>query len=106
MHPFLKYSLRLSAIFIVALLLIKPYNLYCNTSGSCVGFNITKYLPSSESHSKVKVKFVNINRLPYIDFQVMQKELYTVPGRKNAIGYTLTNVATIKENPIEFSIKY
>ncbi len=106
MNPILKFIVRLVAVIILALLVIKPYNLYCDVSGKCSNFNIAKYLPSSQGYGKIKVKFVNINPQPYIDFQAIPHELVTSTGQKNIVKYNLTNVTKNRYNPIKFDIKY
>ena len=91
MNPFLKFILRLSALFLLIFVIVQPYNWFCKLTENCKIIEFSNYIPRSEGTNNVTFNFQTLNRDKNIKFFANQNELRTVANRRNIVKFTIKN---------------
>jgi cytochrome c oxidase assembly protein Cox11 len=99
MHPAIKISLRIGAIFALLFFASKPYNFFCNFTNKCQPFYFSALIPKQEGKIPAIINFEVTNYREGLDLQVSQEKLETVANRKNTIIYYAKNLS---KNTITF----
>ncbi len=91
MNPKFRLFFRIAIIFIVLLLMIQPYNSYCNITSKCEPLSFSSLIPKREGKIEAKISFGIKNYIEGLEIKTQQVSLVTVSGRKNIINYTVKN---------------
>jgi cytochrome c oxidase assembly protein Cox11 len=110
MHPLLRFLLRSFLLFILVLLVARPYNWYCNLNQSCKPFYLSYYIPKQEGTKPIEVTMEVVNFREDLDFSVRDPLVTTVANRKNVAIYHVKNISNhvirfspdLYFNPINF----
>lgn len=91
MNSKFRILLRLLVIFIILLIIIQPYNSFCNYTSKCQPFYISSIFPTKEGTKEVKVILGAKNYIKDLDIKPETPTLVTVSGRKNKVNYIVKN---------------
>lgn len=108
MHPFLNFFIRVFLLLIIGIIIIKPYNIYCSTTGKCSGINLIEFIPDNkfkEGIGSYHLEFINLNPNIHLDISSDFLELSTVSGRKNVVTYTIKNISKTDKD-VKFKLKF
>ena len=91
MNPTFRYIFMFAKIFLVILLIIQPYNFYCNLTSKCRPFYFSYLIPKREGKVEFKITPETINYIEDLIIAPEQESLTTVVNRKNIVTYTVKN---------------
>lgn len=95
MRPITRFFLYSILIFCVLLpLTLKPYNLFCQSSGKCQKIYLSDLLPSFEGTTKINVNIEAVSFRKDLTFMVAGYDtITTVSGRRNVVNYKVQNLS-------------
>lgn len=93
MHPLLKLLIRFAIVFTVIFIAVQPYNWFCGITQKCDSFHFSYLIPKREGHAKYNFQFNVTNFNQNLNFEVLDKSLTTVSGRRNVIHYRVKNIS-------------
>jgi|TARA_Y100000389_G_C17471432_1_gene531592 cytochrome c oxidase assembly protein Cox11 len=102
----MKYFFRFAVITIIAIILIRPYNFFCNKTNLCQGIIFAKYIPSYNiGTKKIEINFTAKNTNKDLTFKSEKNSIKTVTGKKNIVKFYIKNNSSTNKT-IKFRIKY
>ena len=93
MHPLIRILFRLGALFLVAFMLVQPFNWFCNLSGKCQPFYFSYYIPKQQGTKPIEVSLEVTNLRNDLDLAADKSPLTTVSGKKNSVIYYAKNLS-------------
>jgi cytochrome c oxidase assembly protein subunit 11 len=103
-NKFGKIAAYLIAGLLIALLLIKPFNFFCNLSSKCSPIILSYYFPAKKGSQNFEINFEAQNQLSTIEFKVLNSKIILKTGQNATIIFTAKNLTNhqIKIRPEYF----
>jgi cytochrome c oxidase assembly protein Cox11 len=102
-NKFCKIVVYLVAILLIALLLIKPFNFFCNLSSKCHPIILSYYLPTKKGTQNFEVNFEAKNHLSSVEFKALSQKTMIRTGQNITIIFTAKNLSNY---PIKIRPEY